>query len=169
MCSSDLWRQFPGLEHLKSNHLWFDLQVDLQADKDVENRFWIEDVAYPNVLLVEVAIDRAPNLAQTYLNYWRSYNCPTIWIINDDISYQSLSHPIYSQLLKNISPAGECILSHSDVSEHSVTAIAKNLRSRLLSQSQQTHVGNMPPDYMNSDFSHLQSRYDEHDRSAAWA
>ena len=125
------WEKFSGLEHLKSNYLWF----ELQADHEVENRFWIDDSTYLHVLLVEVAIDQSLQLAQVYLNRWRSYDCPIIWIINDDISYQSLSHPIYSQLLKNISPAGECILNHSAVSEYSVTAIAKNLISRLIPQS----------------------------------
>lgn len=124
------WEKFPGLEHLKSNHSWF----ELQADHEVGNRFWIDNAADLNVLLIEVAIDQSLHLTQTYLNRWRSYGCPIIWIINDDISYQSLSHPIYSQLLKNISPAGECILNHSAVSEYSITAIAKNLLSRSLSQ-----------------------------------
>lgn len=121
------WNQLSGLESVKSNHLWF----ELQAGKDVENRFWTEDVEYPNVLLIEVAIDRSLNFTQIYLNDWRSYDCPIIWVINDDISHQSLSHPTYSQLLKNISPAGECILNHSAVSNHSVTAIAKNLLNRF--------------------------------------
>ena len=122
------WEKFPGLEHLKSNYSWF----ELQADNKVENRFWIDDAAYLNVLIIEVSIDQSLQLAQVYLNRWRSYDCPIIWIINDDISYQSLSHPIYSQLLKNISPAGECILNHSAISEYSITSIAKNLLSRSL-------------------------------------
>ena len=125
------WEKFPGVEHLKSNYLWF----KLQADHEVENRFWIDDAEHFNVLLIEVAIDQSLQLAQVYLNRWRSYGCPIIWIINDDISYQSLSHPIYSQLLKNVSPTGECILNHSAVSEYSITAIAKNLLSRSLPQS----------------------------------
>ena len=125
------WEKFPGIEHLKSNYSWF----ELQADYGVENRFWIDDAAYLNILLIEVAIDQSLQLSQVYLDRWRSYNCPIIWVINDDISYQSLSHPIYRQLLKNVSPAGECILNHSAVSEYSITAIAKNLLSRSPSQS----------------------------------
>ena len=158
------WKQISGLEHLKSNHLWF----ELQADEEVENRFWIEDVEYPNILLIEVAIDRSLDLTQIYLNYWRSYHCPIIWIINDDISHQSLSHPIYSQLLKNISTAGECILNHSAVSEYSVTAIARNLLSHSYAPSPLTSVGDRLPDsIMNPDAGYLQHVYDNHDRSAA--
>ena len=125
------WEKFPDIECLKSNYSWF----ELQADNEVGNRFWIDDAASLNVLIIEVAIDQSLQLSQVYLDRWRSYNCPIIWIINDDISYQSLSHPIYRQLLKKVSPAGECILNHSAVSEYSVTAIAKNLLSRSLSQS----------------------------------
>ena len=158
------WKQISGLEHLKSNHLWF----ELQADKELENRFWIEDIEYPNILLIEVAIDRSIDFTQTYLDYWRSFNCPVIWIINDDISYQSLTHPIYNQLTKNISFAGECILNHSAISDHSITAIARNLLNRSYAKSQQTRVGDMPLDcIMNPEFGHLQSLYDDHDRSAA--
>ena len=121
-----LWKQFSALEKLKSNYLWF----ELQADNEVENRFWIDDVEYPNILLIEVAIDHPIDLTRIYLRHWRSFDCPIIWIINDDISHQSLSHPIYNQLTKDVSLAGECILTRSAVSEYSVTAIARNLLSR---------------------------------------
>lgn len=157
------WKQFPGIDHLKSSYLWF----ELQADQEVENRFWIEDVGYPNILLIEVATDRSLDLAQTYLSYWRSYHCSIIWIIDDGISDQPLNHPIHRQLLKDISPAGECILHHSAVSEYSVTTIANNLLSRFLAQSQQNTVGNRPPEGMNLEFSHLEMLCDDRNRSAA--
>ena len=153
-----LWKQFLALEKLKSNHLWF----ELQADNEVENRFWIDDVEYPNVLLIEVAIDRSIDLTQTDLSYWRSFGCPIIWIINDDISHQSLSHPIYNQLTKNVSVAGECILNHGAISEYSVTAIARNLLSRPHSPSQQ-----IPFSDISANSVYCQCFYEDHDRSAA--
>ena len=152
------WKQFSALEKLKSNHLWF----ELQADNEVENRFWIDDVEYPNVLLIEVAIDRSIDLTQTYLGYWRSFGCPIIWIINDDISHQSLSHPIYNQLTKDVSLAGECILNYGAVSEYSVTAIARNLLSRPHLPSQQ-----IPFSDISADSGHGQCLGEDHDRFAA--
>ncbi len=167
------WKKSSALETLKSNHLWF----ELQANNEVENRFWINDVEYPNILLIEVLIDRSVELTQAYLGYWRSFNCPIIWIINDEISHQSLSHSIYSQLLKDISPAGECILNHSFISDYSVTAIARNLLSRSHLQSQETTFSDTTADYGAAkygaanygaaDFVHLQCRHDGHDRCAA--
>ena len=137
-----------SLDVLKSDHGWF----ELQAGKEAETRFWIDDGECPSILLVEVAIDRPVDLTQIYLSYWRSFGCPIIWIIHDDISYQSLSHPIYNQLTRNLSLAGECILNHSAVSERSVTAIAKNLLSRSHSQSNKTTSSDVSFDYTHVEF-----------------
>ena len=156
-------RQFSALESLKSSYLW----LELQADKDVENRFWIDDVEYPNVLLIEVAIDRSVDLTQIYLSYWRSFDRPIIWIIEDDISHEFLNHPTYNQLTKNISLAGECILNQGAVSDYSVTTIAKNLLNRFYSQSQPTTFSNASTDCTIADFAYGQRLGKGHDRSVA--